>query len=76
MLLLQALGVLWRLPRWLLSVYTYLVEKDVAIVGWEISWALHHAGITELWVLRAEHVGIMGWIWFASWPNVSDCGSC
>jgi len=32
-------------------------------VRWEISWGLHRAGITELWVLRAEHVGYPGWTW-------------
>lgn len=61
--LLLTLGVLWRMPRRLQSGRTYLSEKDLAVVGWEISWALHRAGITELWVLRAEQVGITGWAW-------------
>lgn len=61
--LLCALSVLWRIPRRLHSGRAVIAGDDLAAVRWEISWGLHRAGITELWVLRAEHVGYPGWTW-------------
>jgi len=40
-----------------------IAGDDLAAVRWEISWGLHRGGVTELWVLRAEHVGYLGWMW-------------
>lgn len=61
--LLCALSVLWRIPRRLHSGRAVIAGDDLAAVRWEISWGLHRGGITELWVLRAEHVGYPGWLW-------------
>ncbi len=61
--LLCALSVLWRIPRRLHSGRAVIAGDDLAAVRWEISWGLHRAGVAELWVLRAEHVGYLGWMW-------------
>lgn len=55
--------MLWRIPRRLHSGRAVIAGDDLAAVRWEISWGLHRGGVTELWVLRAEHVGYLGWMW-------------
>lgn len=70
--LLAALGALWRIPDRLQTGRASIAGEGLAAANWEISWALHRAGITELWVLRAGTVGFLAWRWLRHMAERED----
>ena len=61
--MLASLGVLWRLPFRLPRLQAPVTDAQLAIVEWELSWALHEAGVTEVWVLGAQWLAPLAWLW-------------
>jgi hypothetical protein len=72
--LLAALGILWRIPHRLHSGRALITGADLTLVDWEISWALHRAGITELWAPSGPR--LPAGCGCAAPRSASDCAWC